>query len=360
MFIKSQTPLGSKAKVHINDILVSFHILVMKYSYVTICLCIRLIVWWCTSSTSTTSSSQFSDEADEIYVYETDAESKEDCTSYEAYDGAKKVCYYTCENKQTCQQAQDAIDAELETWSESLSDQDRKKEAHLWQDTQITNSLARYHVDTKKHITLKTGSTSHQFEQIRSEIAELIPNQIVSYIESFEIFDNPTDDTSAFVIDDDLDGKWHIAINLTTHLEGDLKEQKATLIHELAHIITLNTDQMITQTPCRQYETQEWCTKSSSYLNHFYHTFRKNKPNHYESWMFVTEYASTSIEEDIAESFAFFVLESNHQHHINIKDKKISFFYQYPELVQIRNYMRKILSTYAIRLKKSHNFLNKK
>jgi hypothetical protein len=72
------------------------------------------------------------------------------------------------------------------------------------------------------------------------------------------VFSDEQDDTIAFVVDDDGDGKRHIAVNLPIHQASDLKEQKATLIHELSHIITLNHDQMIASpNMCPSYETDE-------------------------------------------------------------------------------------------------------
>jgi hypothetical protein len=67
---------------------------------------------------------------------------------------------------------------------------------------------------------------------------------------------------------------------------------------------------------------------------------------------FVTDYATTNVEEDIAESFAFFILESNHQSDTT-RNKKVSFFKTFPELVTMRQEMRSVLAKYAIRLKKS-------
>ena len=67
--------------------------------------------------------------------------------------------------------------------------------------------------------------------------------------------------------------------------------------------------------------------------------------------MFVTEYAITSPEEDIAESFAFFVLESNHNNS-STRNSKVNFFNSYPELIAIRNEMRNTLTKNTLKLKK--------
>jgi hypothetical protein len=78
----------------------------------------------------------------------------------------------------------------------------------------------------------------------------------------------------AYVSDDDGNGKWKVDINLPVHTSSDIKEQKATLIHELSHIITLNKDQFIASSGvCPNYETDEGCTKSTSYMNNFVKKF---------------------------------------------------------------------------------------
>jgi hypothetical protein len=49
----------------------------------------------------------------------------------------------------------------------------------------------------------------------------------------------------------------------------------------------------------------------------------------------VDDYATTHPTEDIAESFAYFVF-SPEPTGDSIKDQKIAFFYEYPELVKLR------------------------
>jgi hypothetical protein len=61
-------------------------------------------------------------------------------------------------------------------------------------------------------------------------------------------------------------------------------------------------------------------------LHNFYKTY---------SDQFVTEYAATSPEEDIAEAWAFFILSPKPEQD-SIANEKVLFFYEYPELVQLR------------------------
>ncbi|HKJ37827.1 MAG TPA: hypothetical protein VJ972_03565, partial [Anaerolineales bacterium] len=50
---------------------------------------------------------------------------------------------------------------------------------------------------------------------------------------------------------------------------------------------------------------------------------------------FISSYAATTLEEDIAESWSFFVLAPKPQPS-SIANEKVLFFYDYPELVQLR------------------------
>ncbi|NJN80268.1 MAG: hypothetical protein HC797_07255, partial [Anaerolineales bacterium] len=59
---------------------------------------------------------------------------------------------------------------------------------------------------------------------------------------------------------------------------------------------------------------------------------------------FLTDYAVTHPAEDIAESFSFFIFSSQPAGN-TIAEEKILFFYQYPELVELRT---KILNNLCV------------
>ncbi|MGD8405820.1 MAG: hypothetical protein PVJ21_19340 [Anaerolineales bacterium] len=148
-----------------------------------------------------------------------------------------------------------------------------------------------------------------------------------------------------------------------------------TLIHEYAHLLTLGPEQVTPSealfhnpdddnifydevTACPNYFPGEGCSSSSSYINAFFDEFWADI---YEEWLdinliedddtyydalddfyynyedrFVTDYAATNPEEDIAETFSFFVLLS-HPDGDTVAEKKILYLYNYPELVQLRD-----------------------
>ena len=55
---------------------------------------------------------------------------------------------------------------------------------------------------------------------------------------------------------------------------------------------------------------------------------------------FVTPYAATDQAEDIAESFTNFVLRDKPTSNTTLKDQKVNFFYQFSELVNMRQQLR--------------------
>ncbi len=158
-----------------------------------------------------------------------------------------------------------------------------------------------------------------------------------------------------------------------------------TLTHEFGHLLTLNSAQ-VTPDPvifahpddlqiyqdeargCSQYFTNVGCSQPNSYINQFFQTFwpkiynewsqvnaQKDQAGYYTDLehfyrrhptQFVSTYAATSPEEDIAESWAHFVLGSMPPRD-SIGDEKILFFYQYPELVQLREQMIFGICNYA-------------
>ncbi len=149
-----------------------------------------------------------------------------------------------------------------------------------------------------------------------------------------------------------------------------------SLLHEYGHLLTLNASQVPLDTDvfyhpgdqaiyeqavqsCRQYFTGEGCSNSNSYMNEF---FNKYWSNLFEEWQknkdpqqtqldvsfdfyrihadqFLTSYAASNPQEDIAESWAFFVL-SPRPEPTSIANQKILFFYGYPELVTLRQEIR--------------------
>ena len=295
---------------------------------------------------------------EDVRVYETDAESADDCASFETFDEENSTCSFECTNKQECSNLQTQADEEFTDWSKELS-QDKAPVEEKTIPANDKSQKAGYKVSTGENITLVFGKDSQEYRKIWDDIKSISPDYISDkYIEEFQIFDNGKDDTLAFVHDDDRNGKWTIGVNLTGRKSSSEREQKATIIHELGHIISLNTSQInpnISENACKTYFINEGCADANSYAYYFKKNFWKNtnQGQEYNENKFVTEYASSEPLEDLAESFAFFVLGKGQSFlGDSMKDQKMKMFYNYPELVQVREEMRKSLSVEIVRARK--------
>jgi hypothetical protein len=193
---------------------------------------------------------------------------------------------------------------------------------------------------------------------------------------SYLVFYVSTDPEGAAASVWDSNGRWTLSINL---LDFDTPEDTiAILAHEYGHLLTLN-DTQVTEinTDYQEHPTRKdfdidraqcggnfftgyECANSNSYLNKFGKNFWTKDV--YEQWIgvfllvddeysvhkeavrkfhasyptqFVTEYAATNPVEDIAESWEAFIINPK-PIGTSIADQKVLFFYDYPELVQMR------------------------
>lgn len=288
----------------------------------------------------------------ESIIYESPAESASECSTFEKYDNTSKTCYFECDQESECVQILESIEKELATWTDTYANAKRGDEDPGADYEKYTR--ASYSVSPDERISLVSGTDEGEYRSIWDRIGQLSPNNISDrYISEFQIFDNPEDDTQAFVDDPDGDGRWRIAVNLSGYRASVPNERYSTLIHELGHIITLNTSQVEPRVdPCSTYATDEGCAKANSYLYLFTSQFwKKGEQVAYDPTKYVTEYAATSDVEDLAESFAFYVLEKDSAG-TDVKDQKLNFFAAHPDLVSIRSQMRKVLTRDIIRARK--------
>ena len=205
---------------------------------------------------------------------------------------------------------------------------------------------------------------------------KLIPAKDRQMVSQYIIFTDGGEETLAAVdqTKDDLT-QWIVEVDV-----ADLENRDAllfTLIHEYAHLLTLNesqvaVDEEIYNDPynldlleskaaaCPYYFDGGGCSLADSYVHAFYQRFwadineewEKIDALQYEDDLnpyyaglfnfylihqdqFVDDYSTTHPTEDIAESFAYFVF-SPKPTGSSIKDQKVSFFYEYPELVELR------------------------
>lgn len=214
---------------------------------------------------------------------------------------------------------------------------------------------------------LKLQSNTARHKEIWNAAKKLIPSSYLSRISQYEVFSDGMDGTVGYVTSEqDMLKKWVISLDAADFFTstGKLDEKQLTeiVVHEFGHILTLSYDQIDKKASSTAvYKAEEGYAKPKSYLNLFYQRFWKDtykewnaidsieddemslaKLNiflmEHSSW-FVSDYAVYSPEEDIAESWLKFVSQGKPAGK-TIAEKKILFFYEFPELVKLRSEIR--------------------
>lgn len=210
--------------------------------------------------------------------------------------------------------------------------------------------------------------------------AALIPPDDRAMVAQFNVFTDGYSNTLAGVSQSALDvSRWTLEVDV-----ADLDDRHAllfTLVHEFAHLLTLNTAQALPDADllrdpynpalqtekaalCPGYFTGYGCSYEDSYMYLFHRRFWADVDDEwrdvdalqyqsddqlpyynalyafYKSHRdrFVDDYAVTHPTEDIAESFAYFVFSPKPPGD-SIRDQKVRFFYAYPELVRLRSHI---------------------
>lgn len=210
--------------------------------------------------------------------------------------------------------------------------------------------------------------------------AELIPAQRREAIAAFRVFTDGQDNTLAAVEQNaENPDLWYLDVDIADAQNRDLL--LSTLVHEYAHALTLDSSQVEPDAEvlknwndpellrqkaaaCPTYFTDTGCSRPDSYMQAFYQRFWLNLADEwarinamqYESEdltpyydalyqfylrhadQFVDDYAVTHPTEDIAESFTYFVFSPKPAGD-TVKEQKILFFYEYPELRALREQM---------------------
>lgn len=190
--------------------------------------------------------------------------------------------------------------------------------------------LARYEVDGLELV----GDPEDEHLQLWTTFVTLIPaSGIDGVITYFEVIDDQ--ETSGYVYgdEDDIDS---FVLGLNTIEIDEPRELRHTIIHEYGHIATLNSNQVDMESggSCPTYELDEGCSENDSYVFAFFEAFYDGGGNDGDD-AFVTDYASSNIAEDMAESFTFFVLRARPDGE-TVAEEKILFFYNYDELIDLR------------------------
>lgn len=222
-------------------------------------------------------------------------------------------------------------------------------------------------------------------EEIWALITNVIPGTHQEEVTSFTLFTDGIGGTLGAMSHSLDPQEWTIEMDIMD--ADDPTDLITTLIHETAHLLSLHNSQVETYLPlyenpddmeafvrgeeaCRTYFLAEGCSHPGSYLNLFYERYwrslfdewqaihQESKETKRENLLmrfykrhdgeFVSRYAVTSPEEDIAETFLYYVLTSLPAGD-NLAEQKILFFDEFPELASLRADIRTNLCTILIK-----------
>ncbi len=205
--------------------------------------------------------------------------------------------------------------------------------------------------------------------QAWNRITELVPDRYLNLLTGLEILEGDGD-AAAYVYPDDNDPtRWVMGIDVSGM--DDAEEFTHTIVHELGHLVTLNSDQVppvpvnsrydAVAEACRTYFTGEGCALDGSYMGLFAERFWNDildewlaldeitdEDAYWEAadrfWSrhadrFISDYAATNPGEDMAETFAWFVLNDRPAGD-TVAEQKVLNMWDQPELVSLREQIR--------------------
>ncbi|WP_270181425.1 hypothetical protein [Alkalihalobacillus sp. CinArs1] len=227
----------------------------------------------------------------------------------------------------------------------------------------VGDHIENHNVLTEEEEYLEYTKQHEAHEALWKLFADLIPSEDRSMVKEFLIFTDGKDEVLGYVEPLDNSKEWRLAIDYEDTTNE--KDFYYTLVHEYGHLLTLKDDQVNATNlededeveeafmACDDYFAFNGCSKENSYMNAFFQTFWSD---YYEEWLdkevewneeaqvafyddyadhFSTDYAATHPEEDIAEAWTHFIFSTKPEGD-TIAEQKIAFFYQFPELIELR------------------------
>lgn len=224
---------------------------------------------------------------------------------------------------------------------------------------------------------LEWQEDSAKHETIWEMVDALIPADYMGLIAYLEIVTDGMDETMGAIegVDDAEEDLYTLSLDIID-LYGDGDEivmqiMVETLLHELGHLITLNETQVdpvdYEDSNPHTFYTDYGDCKEDSYLNLFFQRFwvdiydqwsraaeieddaqREKELEHFyrkHEDKFVSDYAATDPDEDIAETMMMFFLADKPPGR-DMAEEKILFLYEFPELVGMREGIRAVLMDY--------------
>ena len=240
----------------------------------------------------------------------------------------------------------------------------------------LSETLVKYNDGPMRFFAPKSATETQIHNDIWRRWTRLIPQEYRSIVTRFEIASDGLGNITAYSGPSSVKEKtWVLGIDpADTHPKGRLNpaELDASLVHEFAHILFQRHGQVIYpdiaykepfqkhhqhimarfKEKCPTFFAYGGCAKQSSYLYRYIYDFWRPMLHEWAKEQklaafyrmnrrsFVSSYAASHPVEDMAESWTAFVFHERPTSTFNERDKKILFFYRYPELRKLRAKIR--------------------
>ncbi|MCU1410229.1 MAG: hypothetical protein JWR04_936 [Rhodoglobus sp.] len=200
------------------------------------------------------------------------------------------------------------------------------------------------------------GSIPSKYEAVWNRFTELFPAETHPEITLFVAIDAEASDNTDGAMQPNLlhPGEQYLALD-TTGFDSP-SEADRTMIHEFGHLLTLRKNQVplnLGAYDCDVYNDGTGCPLPTSYLYAWESEFWPGQidvdesddaiAERHVSGGFVSEYAATNPYEDVAESFAEWVLDDEVSPAGGVIGDKLRFFDAYPEVVALKEEVRAAL-----------------
>lgn len=220
--------------------------------------------------------------------------------------------------------------------------------------------LAAYRIEETGNLVLypeslnieETEWTEEQLRAIWSEVLDILPEEASKQFQQLVLATDGAEGMASYVRNLNETGtRWELTIDPANLDDRDYFVD--TIIHEYFHYVTLNSEQVTytNEQTMDTYNQEGMVFRPGSYLDDFYQAFWKDYIHdrrinqagvgfflrHNDD--FLNSYAASIPSEDICESFVAFVRRDEVAGE-KVWEKKVLFFYDYPELVELRATLR--------------------
>lgn len=160
--------------------------------------------------------------------------------------------------------------------------------------------------------------------------AWVLPSDQLARIRQLNIVTDGPSGTLAMVHRSGLaEDQWVLSIDVAE----PTRVLEETLVHELAHLLTLRSADLTTTGPCDGVQLELGCARPGSALAQWAETFWTDPttPMTHDPAVHVSTYAASSVHEDLAETFLAYVT-GDHENEAPTIGAKLAFFDAHPEL----------------------------